>query len=261
MMLKNKVAVVYGAAGGIGRAVSLAFASQGAKVFVTGRRRAPVEALAKEIVSAGGHATAAEVDALDEHAIDSHLKSVIDSAGRLDISFNAVGVNSTKVVGASFVEIDLAQFTRPIVADVTTFFLTARLAARHMVKNKSGVILTVSSVPARMGTRMNGGYGSAHAAKEALTRDLSVELAPHGIRVVALRPHGMPETQTMRDLFDSKPAGLTWEQFEAFLASTAHSRRVMRAEELGAVAAFVASDRASAMTGITVNLTMGAVAD
>jgi len=125
------------------------------------------------------------------------------------------------------------------------------------------VIMTVTALPARMGTQNNGGYGPAMAAKEALTRDLSAELAPHGIRVVGLRPHGMPETPTMRELAEiyAKSSGLTWEQFTGFLASTAHTRRVMVLGEVANMAAFIASDKASGLTGTTVNLTMGAVAD
>ena len=92
MILKNKVAVIYGAGGAIGGAVARAFASEGAKLFLTGRRRAPVEAVVNDIVSAGGSAEAAEVDALNEQAVDKHLQSVIDKAGRVDISFNAIGI-------------------------------------------------------------------------------------------------------------------------------------------------------------------------
>jgi NAD(P)-dependent dehydrogenase (short-subunit alcohol dehydrogenase family) len=101
------------------------------------------------------------------------------------------------------------------------------------------------------------------AAKEALTRDLSAELAPHGIRVVALRPNGMAETSTMRELFEirARASGRTWEQFEGFLASMTHPRLVMTLEEMANVAAFMASDKASGMTGTTVNLTMGTLDD
>jgi NAD(P)-dependent dehydrogenase (short-subunit alcohol dehydrogenase family) len=132
-----------------------------------------------------------------------------------------------------------------------------------MVANKSGVIMTVSALPARTGTRLNGGYGAANAAKEALTRDLSAELAPQGIRVVALRPHGMPETSTMREVYDlkAKTTGITWEQFQGYLASTTHPRRVMTLEEMANMAVFMASDKASGMTGTIVNLTMGSLDD
>ncbi|WP_028058188.1 SDR family NAD(P)-dependent oxidoreductase [Candidatus Solirubrobacter pratensis] len=263
MILKDKVAVIYGAGGAIGGAVARAFASEGARVFLTGRVQAPVDGVVEDILSAGGSAEAAEVDALDEQAVDKHLQSVIDQAGRVDISFNAVGLPDTGILGVPLVEMGAEQFSLPIAAYTTSYFLTARLAARHMIPSKSGVIMTVTSLPARMGSRLNGGYGPAHAAKEALTRDLSAELAPHGIRVVGLRPHGMPETSTMKEVFDTKATalGITWEQFQGYLASTTHPRRVMALEEVANMAVFMASDKASGMTGTTVNLTMGSLDD
>src|ERR1700686_3434430 len=103
MMLKNKVAVIYGAGGAVGSAVARAFARQGAKLFLTGRHRAPVEAVAKEVASAGGPAEAAEIDALDERAIENHLKSMINRVGRIDISFNAVGIPNTTLQGVPLV--------------------------------------------------------------------------------------------------------------------------------------------------------------
>ena len=102
-MLKNKVAVIYGAGGGIGGAVARAFADEGAKVFLTGLHGAAVEAVAKDIVAAGGSAEAAEVDALDEQAIDKHLQSVIDKVGRVDISFNAIAIPDAKLLGIPLV--------------------------------------------------------------------------------------------------------------------------------------------------------------
>lgn len=260
--LKNKIAVIYGAGGDIGGAVARAFAHEGARLFLTGHRLEPIEAVAKDIVSSGGLADVAEVDALNEQAIDKHLQSVVDKAGRIDISFNAVGLSPSSYLGASLVDMNIKQFTLPITTYTTSYFLTARLAARRMLPNKSGVIMTVSAIPARMGTP-NGGYGSSQAAKEALTRDLSLELAPQGLRVVCLRPHGMPETNTMKEVFDNraKLAGMSWEQFTGYLASMSHPRRVMTLAEMGNVAAFVASEKASGMTGMTVNLTMGSLDD
>ncbi|WP_228566307.1 SDR family oxidoreductase [Nocardia sp. SYP-A9097] len=149
----------------------------------------------------------------------------------------------------------------PITAYTSSYFLTARLAARQMIPNGSGVIMTVTSLPARIGTRLNGGYGAAHAAKEALTRDLSAELAPHGLRVLGLRPHGMPEAASMREVFEAKATGMTWDQFRTYLASTTHAQRVPTLAEVADTAAFLVSDLAAGITGTTVNLTMGATAD
>jgi NAD(P)-dependent dehydrogenase (short-subunit alcohol dehydrogenase family) len=264
MMLKDKVGVIYGAAGAIGGAVARAFARDGAKLFVTGRHLTTVEAVAKDIVSAGGSAEAAEVDALDEQAVDTHLQSVIDKAGRVDISFNAIGSPDTAILGVPLVELDLEQFSQPITTYTRSYFLTARLAARRMLPNKSGVIMTVTTLHSRTGIPQVGGYGAAQAAKEALTRDLSAELAPQGIRVVALRPQAMPESVgSKRRFFEprAEASGITWEQFQQAMASRTHPRRLMTLEEMANVAVFMASDKASGMTGTTVNLTMGSLDD
>jgi NAD(P)-dependent dehydrogenase (short-subunit alcohol dehydrogenase family) len=258
-MLTNKIAVIYGASGGIGGAVAQAFAREGAKVFLTGRDIAAVDALATDIDSA----EAAQVDALDEQAIDAHLEKVIDSAGRVDISFNAVGIPNADILGVPLTDLDLKHFEEPIASYTRSYFLTARLAARRMIPNKSGVIMTVTALHSRTGLPLVGGYGPAMAAKEALTRDLSAELAPHGIRVVGLRPQGMPETRTIRDAFEprAKATGMTWEQWQEFLASRTHPRRLMTLEEMANMAVVLASDKASGMTGTTINLTMGSLDD
>jgi NAD(P)-dependent dehydrogenase (short-subunit alcohol dehydrogenase family) len=263
MLLKDKVAVIYGAGGAVGGAVARAFAAEGARLFLTGRHLAPVEDLAKDIVVAGGAAEAAEIDALDEQAIDQHLQSVIDTAGRLDVSFNAVGIPDAEILGVPLVELDVEQFALPINAYTRSYFLTARLAARRMVPNRSGVIMTVTSIPSRTGTPLQGGYPPAQAAKEALTRGLSAELAPHGVRVLGLRPNGLPETGSLKEAFEARAAalGVTWEQWQASLAARTHPRRLSTLPELANVAAFMASDQASGMTGTTVNLTMGSLDD
>jgi NAD(P)-dependent dehydrogenase (short-subunit alcohol dehydrogenase family) len=263
MMLEDKTAVIYGAGGAIGSAVARAFASEGANLFLTGHKLAPVEIVAKEIDSTGGSVEAAAVDALYEQAVDKHLQSVIDQAGRVDISFNAVGIPDTKLVGVPLVELDAEQFSLPITAYATSYFLTARLAARHMIPNKSGVIMTVTAVPSRTGTPLNGGYGPAQAAKEALTRELSAELAPEGIRVVGLRPYGIPEASSLKEVYDAKAkgSGLTWEQWQELIANRNHARRLMTLDEMANTAAFMASDKASGMTGTTVNLSMGNLDD
>ena len=262
MMLKDKVAVIYGGGGAIGGAVARAFASEGAKVFVTGRDLAPVEVVAKEIVAAGGSAEAAEVDALDEQAVDRHLQSVTDKAGRVDISFNAIGIPNPKS-RVPLVALDVDQFLLPIATYARSYFLTARLAARRMVANQSGVIMTVTATPSRTGTPLVGGGGPAMAAVEALTRDLSAELAPHGIRVVGLRPQGMPETSRIKQSFGlyAEASGMTWEQFQESLAGRTHTRRLSTLAELADVAVFMASDKASGMTGTVVNLSMGSLDD
>ena len=262
-MLKSKVVVIYGAGGAVGSAIARAFAREGARVFLTGRHRTRVEDVAREVVSAGGYAETAEVDALDEQAVDMHLQSVIDKAGHVDVSFNAIGIPNTTVQGVPLVDLAVEQFSQPIATYTRSYFLTARLAARRMVPRRSGVIMTVTAVPSRAGIPLVGGFAPAQSAVEALTRGLSAELAPHGIRVVGLRPDGMPETGTIKEVFGihAKALGLTWEQFHEMIASKNHRRRLPTLAELANVAVLMASDAASAMTGTVVNLSMGMLDD
>jgi len=261
-MLQDKVAVIYGAGGAIGGAVARAFAAEGARLFLTGRHRAPVEIVAKDIVSAGGSAEVAELDALDEQAVDRYLQYLTGMAGRVDISFNVIGLPNPKA-RVPLTELDADKFSLPIATYTRSYFLTARLAARRMAANGSGVIMTVTATPSRTGTPLIGGGGPAMAAVEALTRNLSAELAPHGIRVVGLRPQGIPETDRIKESFEgyAKASGVTWEQFQETLASRTHTHRLSALAEVASMAVLIASDRASGMTGTTVNLSMGSLDD
>jgi NAD(P)-dependent dehydrogenase (short-subunit alcohol dehydrogenase family) len=207
---------------------------------------------------------AATVDALEERQIDDHLGYVVDRAGHLDISFNAIGSTDPGIMGVPLLEQPVEQFLLPITGYARSYFLTARLAARRMVPHESGVIMTVTTLHSRTGLPLAGGYGPAQAAKEALTRQLSAELSPHGVRVVGLRPQAMPESVgSRRRFYESRAAasGMTWEQFQAALAARTHPRRLLTLREMSDVAVFMASDRAGGMTGTSVNLTLGSLDD
>jgi NAD(P)-dependent dehydrogenase (short-subunit alcohol dehydrogenase family) len=263
MLLKNKVAVIYGAGGAVGSAVARAFAREGARLFLTGRHLLALEVVAKEITTAGGSAETAEVDATDEQAVDRHLQSVIDKAECVDVSFNAIGIPNTTLQGVPLVELAVEQFSLPIATYTKSYFVTARLAARRMVAKRSGVIMTVTSIPSRTAIPLMGGVAPAMSAVEALTRDLSAELAPQGIRVVGLRPQGMPESGTIKEVFGlhAKAWGISREQFQEMIAARTHMRRLPTLAEMANTAAFMASDKASAMTGTVVNLSMGSLDD
>jgi NAD(P)-dependent dehydrogenase (short-subunit alcohol dehydrogenase family) len=132
-----------------------------------------------------------------------------------------------------------------------------------MVARRSGVILTITATPSRMAIPNVGGNAPAFAAVVALTRSLSAELAPQGVRVVCLMPNAMPETGTIRENFEryAKATGLTPAEYQARLETTTHLRRLTTLAELANVAAFITSDQASAMTGTVVNLSGGAIVD
>lgn len=263
MMLENKVTLIYGAGGDVGEAVARAFAREGAKVFLSGRSLRGVEAVAAEIRGRGGVAEAAQVDALDEAAVDAHVAAVAEKTGRIDVSFCAVSVARALPTRAPLVELPAAQFALPITTLTQANFLTARSAARHMVARRSGVILTITGTPSRGAFPNTGGNAPAFASVVALTRTLSAELAPLGVRAVCLMPNAMPETTAIRENFERYAAasGTTAAEFGARLASTTHLRRMTTLAELAEAAVFVASDRAGGMTGAVVNLSGGGVVD
>jgi 3-oxoacyl-[acyl-carrier protein] reductase len=265
VLLKDKVAVIYGGGGSVGGAVARAFAREGATVFLVGRTLATLEQVANEIAAAGGKAEITEVDALDEQAVDRHADAVVAKAGRIDVALNAVGI--THVQGIPFAELSYDDYAHPITAYTRTMFLTARATARHMVKQGSGVILVLSPGP---GSRMSGqgflGNGVSAAAVEGLARILAGELGPSGIRVVGLRPHAIPEavaTSHTRQVFDgmARLSGLSVDAWLSALASTTLLKRLPTLAEVADYASFVASDRASGMTGAIANLTGGALVD
>ncbi|TCU18234.1 SDR family NAD(P)-dependent oxidoreductase [Rhizobium sullae] len=264
MLLKDKVAVIYGAGGAIGGAVGGRFAREGAKVYLTGRRLETVRAVADKISSHGGFADAALVDALDEAAVEAHIASVAEKAGRIDISFNAItAVPQPGTQGIPIVELPVDSFLAPINLYMRSQFLTARAAARRMSKAGSGVILMNTPEPARIGAALVGGMGPAWAAMEALSRNLSAELGPSGVRSIVLRSTGMPETQTIDVVFGlhAKALGITPQQFQGFVEGMTHRKRSTSVAEVAEFAAFLASDKASAMTGTVANLTGGLIVD
>src|SRR4029453_7725616 len=224
MLLKNKVAVIYGAGGDVGGAVARAFARDGATLFLSGRNLRKVEAVAADVIGRGGVAEAAQVDALDEQAVEKYVGAVAEKAGAIDISFNAISIAQALPNRAPLLELSAEHFALPITTYTQANFLTARSAARRMVARRSGVILTITATPSRLAFPNLGGNAPAFAAVVALSRTLSAELAPYGVRVVCLMPNAIPETATIRESFDryATTAGISPAEYLARIASTTH---------------------------------------
>ena len=257
MLLEGKNAVIYGAGGSIGGAVAKEFAREGASVFLTGRNRENLETVAREITAAGGSAEVAVVDALDEEAVDEHARAVASRVGSIDVSFNLI--TRGDVQGIPLVEMTTADFVRPVITGLTTTFITARAAARHMVEQESGVILALDSGSASRSPGM-GGTGPADAATDTFVRNLAAEIGPRGVRVLGIWTAGLPETFSK----DKIAAVDSRFQDEAALQGLIESldrmrmtRRSPRLEEVAATAAFLASEKAGAITGTFVNATSG----
>src|SRR5919199_320595 len=216
MMLKDKVAVIYGGAGIIGSTAVHAFAREGARVFLTGRSTSKLNKVTQEISSAGLSAELAEVDALDEQGVNHHLQKTFEKTGRIDISFNAFGIPLQGIEGTPLIELPTKRFLLPISTYTKSHFITAKAAARFMIRRKSGVILFHTANPARLAAPLVGGMSPAWASMEALSRNLSMELAPSGIRTVCVRSTGLPETDTITVVFGlhAQALAMTRKQFQ-----------------------------------------------
>lgn len=189
-ILQDRIAIIHGAGGAIGGAVARAFARQGARVFLAGRTLGKLEEVAKDISAVGGVAETARVDALDEQAANAHADAVAAKVGRIDVTLNAVGI--PHVQGTGFADLSLEDYALPITAYTRTNFLTAKAAARHMIKAGRGVILTLSTPGSRMiGTGFLG-YGVTCAAVEAFTRLLAADLGPRESASIASGPTRSP---------------------------------------------------------------------
>jgi NAD(P)-dependent dehydrogenase (short-subunit alcohol dehydrogenase family) len=263
MLLENKNAIVYGASGAIGSAVAHAFAAEGARVFLAGRTSATLEVVAEKIRAAGGTADTTVVDALDEAAVEAHIDTVVQTAGSVDISFNAISLPQTGIQGTRLVELSPDGFDLPMATYPKANFLTARAAARRMIGQGSGVIVTITASPSRTAVPLMGGMAPAWAAIEALSRGLAAELGPHGVRVVCLNAAGMPETSQLSEVYGlhGDAYGISRDAFAARMTDLTLRKQLPTVAEIANVAAFVASDRAAAMTGAVANLTGGMIAD
>lgn len=257
-LLENKNAVIYGAGGAIGGGVARKFASEGARVFLTGRTRESLDKVAKEITAAGGQAEVAVVDALDEQAVDEHARTVVAQAGSLDVSLNLISRGD--VQGIPLAEMTTADFFRRITTGITTTFITARAAARHMIEQGSGVILALDSGSAN-GSPMMGGTGPADAATDTYIRNLAAEIGPHGVRVLGIWAAGVPDSFTPDKLATvNSDLQLDDAALQGLLKQLAEMRMLRRSPSLAEItnaAAFLASDQAIAITGTFVNVTGG----
>jgi len=261
MLLENKNAVIYGAGGAVGAAVARAFAREGAKVFLAGRTLAKLDLVAHEITAAGGRADTAQVDALDAQDVKDHIGQVAEKAGSINVLFNAIGMQD--IQGKPLIEMSVGDFIQPVMIATRTQFLTAQAAARHMVRQGSGVIMTITAGPARRAAPNVGGFDTACAALEGLWRTFAAELGPFGVRLVVMGSAGSPDTPDVQATMElhAKATGKSLEEAQADLGIDTLLKRLPGVQEVANAAALMASDYASAMTGIIANVTCGYIVD
>lgn len=250
-LLIGKNAVIYGGGGAIGGAVARAFAREGARVFLAGRTAERLETVAETIREAGGVAETALLDATNERAVNQHADHVAATAGSVDISMNVI--QHGDVQGIPMAEMSVADYLHPVSTAVQTFFLTAKAAARHMMQQRSGVILVFGGSGDPVPGLYLGGLQTAFEAMESMRRQLSSELGPYGIRVLTLRTGGIPETLPE----NMEGAG----EIADAITNATMLGRAATLDDVGNTAAFAASDRARSMTAATLNISAGALID
>ena len=258
LLLKDKIAIVYGA-GPIGSTVARAFAKEGAIVHLAAHSLNNTTKLANIIKSEGGKAFVSEVEAHDKNSVDSFVDSVVAKGGRIDISFCATSTPPGGEQGAALSEISIDDFMLPIIHYTKAQFHTTNAAGRHMVKQGSGVLMMITAIPSRMPIPYTAGFGPAWAAIEAHFRTLAAELGPHGVRTVCLHSAGSPEAQESIDKSFSKKPIVEKRMKEWTFPHRNLIGKWPTLEQVGNMAAFMASDKAAVTTAASADITGGMV--
>ena len=266
MILSNKTAIIYGGSGAIGSAIARAFHEAGANIFLVARDAAKLERVAAGISKDRGRIHTAVLDVLDEAAVHRHVAELVKQTGSIDISVNVTG--SFHIQGVSFPELSLEDFMFPVNTYIRANFITAQAAAKFMINQKRGVLLSISTPGSKLPGTGFMGYGLACSGIEALNRHFAGELGAYGIRAVCLRPDAMPEAAAngshSNEVF-AKAAGSAGISIADMLEQHAQTntllKRLPTLAEVANTAVFMVSDQASAITGTVVNLTCGSLVD
>lgn len=254
--LANKTAVIYGGGGSLGGAVAKAMAREGARVFLAARHLAPAKKVADEIVAAGGQAEALAADATKAEDVVGLLEKVVQQAGALDLSFCLI--NYQVIQNIPMVDMRFEDYVRPVTIAAQSHFITATAAGKIMMKQGSGVILSLTATPAVTAYPFTGGFAPACATIECLSRNLASELGPYGVRVVNIRSGGSPDSQVFVQARERYPEEMG--RVLRGMEDDTMLKRMPTMEEVANTAVFLASDLARSITGVTVDITGGTTA-
>jgi 3-hydroxybutyrate dehydrogenase len=257
VLLSDRVAVITGGGRGIGRAIALKFAAEGAAIVVAARTAAQVESVSKEIRDADGRAVAVAADVANEQDCERLIHEATNQFGRVDILVNNAGeYGPVKPVE----EIAPDEWDRVIAVHLRGAYLLTRLVLPAMYARSSGVVLNISSLSAKSAFAWGSPYAAAKAGMLGLTRVVAAEAARKGVRVNAICPGPVTETKMSKDLGQTLASRLgvsAEDQLKGFL-NTILQGRGQTADEVAAAALFLCSDHASAITGQSLNVDGGA---
>lgn len=257
MLLENKVALITGSGRGIGRATALLFAKEGASVFLTARTGTQLAVVANEIATLGGRAEFLPADLTVAENCERVVHAAREEFGCIDILVNNAG-HYGPVVPVE--EYPLEEFDKVIAVHLRAAFILSKLVLPEMYARKSGVILNISSLSAKSAFAWGSAYAAAKAGMLGLTRVMAAEAARQGVRVNALCPGPVTETEMSKDLGKTLAERMNVtpeEQLHGFL-DTLLQGRGQTANEIAQAALFLCSDLSSAMVGQSLNVDGGA---
>jgi NAD(P)-dependent dehydrogenase (short-subunit alcohol dehydrogenase family) len=258
LLLQNQVALITGSGRGIGRAMAQLFAKEGAAVFLTARTEQELSATAAEISQAGGSAAFFAGDLANEADCRAAFDKAVSAFGRIDILVNNGG-HYGPVVPVE--EYPMEEFDRVIAVHLRAAFLLSQLVLPGMYERKHGVILNISSISAKAAYSWGSAYAAAKAGLLGLTRYNAAEAARKGVRVNAICPGPVTETEMSRELGAELARKLDVnkdQQLAGFLQGILQGRG-QTASEIAETALFLCSEKASAITGQAINVDGGAV--
>ena len=263
-ILHGKTALIFGAGGAIGSTVATTFAREGATLFLSGRHIDSVNKIAEQIKSSGYDAASDLVDAVNEDKVNKYFEKVFKKTGKIDIVFNAIG---SRLDGAIHVmpstETSLETFKMYLNNMVLSQFLTSRVAAKYMQKQSKGSIVLMTATPSRGVAPFLPGACAGHAAIDGLARCLALEFGAMGIRVNAVMSGGMQETPNIQEVIKgmAKLVGAPVEALMQQVKEKSILKRTSTLKETAEVVTFIASDKASSITGAIINASCGEVLD
>jgi NAD(P)-dependent dehydrogenase (short-subunit alcohol dehydrogenase family) len=246
MLLKDKVAIITGAASGIGKATALVFGREGAKVMCADINADGAEATARTIADTGGEAASIKTDVTQEDDIKEMISATVTRWGRLDALYNNAGIG----VGNPVTQVSLEEWDRIIDINLRGVFLGTKYAVQEMLKTGGGAIINTASVAGLMGTPMLSAYCASKGGVVMFTKATAAEWAGMGIRINCVCP-GVIQTPILDPMMEmAKAAGMDENELWARMGKAHPIGRVGKPEEVGEAVAWLASDRASFVTGV-----------